>query len=40
MYLRVPTEFGAERTAGHGENDENLLILTVNRAAREQAVEQ
>ena len=39
MYSRLATEFGAERTAGHGENGESLLILTVNRAAREQARE-
>ena len=36
MYSRVTTEFGAQRTAGHGENGESLLILIVNRAAREQ----
>ena len=39
MYSRVTTESGAERTADHGENGESLLILTVNRAAREQARE-
>ena len=36
MYSRLATEFGAERTADHGENGESLLILIVNRAAREQ----
>ena len=39
MHLRLSTGFGAERKAGHGEKCERLLILTVNRADREQAVE-
>ena len=39
MHLRLATGFGAERTADHGEKCERLLILTVNRAEREQAVE-
>ena len=33
----MATEFGAEHMAEHVENGERLLILGVNRAAREQA---
>ena len=33
MYSRVPTEFGAQRTACQGENGESLLILTLQRSS-------
>ena len=39
MCMGLATAFGAERTADHGEKCERLLILTVNRADWEQAVE-